>query len=270
MMLHRIVLVVVPRQVGDVYQTFDVQLIELDEETERRHAGDVRAVLLADLVHHELALERLFRIAGRFVGTALVVGTVFAQRHHIVLAVTVVATLLLAEDVLDATMHQQIRITPDRRGEVSVVRQRQSEMAAVVRTVHRLLHGAQHQRLDEMSIVAPLDILAEFGVVLGLDLPAGRTELEIQIIEEATQLFQFVIIRLLVDAVEIRQLVLGQELRCTHVRRDHAFLDDLVRLVAFQRVDPADLLLVVEHDLRLHALEVDGAATGAGLRQYFI
>ena len=55
-------------------------------------------------------------------------------------------------------------------------------------------------------------------------------------------------------------LVAREELRGADVRREHAFLDQLVRVVAHDRHDADDLALHVELELHLHAVEVDRAA----------
>ena len=46
-------------------------------------------------------------------------------------------------------MHDEIRITADRRGEMRVVLEREAEVPDVLRLIHRLHHRAHDQRLDE-------------------------------------------------------------------------------------------------------------------------
>src|SRR5512145_736814 len=48
--------VVVVRHARDVNKSFDVMLAQLDEQAERRDAGDETVVLVADLVGHETHL----------------------------------------------------------------------------------------------------------------------------------------------------------------------------------------------------------------------
>ena len=62
------------------------------------------------------------------------------------------------------------------------------------------------------------------------------------------------------DPVQRRLLVLREERRRADVRRQHAFLDQLVRIVARRRNDPHDLALRVEFQRQLHRVEVDRAA----------
>jgi hypothetical protein len=55
-------------------------------------------------------------------------------------------------------------------------------------------------------------------------------------------------------------LALGKEVRSADVRGEHAFLDQLVRVVARRRDDRGDLAVLVELDGELGRIEVDGAA----------
>ena len=70
--------------------------------------------------------------------------------------------------------------------------------------------------------------------------------------------------RPLVHAVERDVLVFGQELRGADVGRQHAFLDQLVGVVARRRHDARDLAVLVELQRQLDGVEVDCAALGSG------
>jgi hypothetical protein len=61
--------VVVVGHAGDVDESFDVMLTELDEQTEGHDAGDEAVVLVADLVGHEPYLLPLQQLALGLVGT---------------------------------------------------------------------------------------------------------------------------------------------------------------------------------------------------------
>ena len=72
------------------------------------------------------------------------------------------AVARFAED----TMHDQIRIPPDRRREVRVGVGRQPEVPLVHGVVARLLHRAQHQERDRLlfrGTAHPLDQLLEIA-----------------------------------------------------------------------------------------------------------
>ena len=61
--------------------------------------------------------------------------------------------------------------------------------------------------------------------------------------------------------------MLLQESRRTHVRRQHAFFDQFMRIVAHHRHDALDLALIGEDHLRFNRLEVNCAAFLSRLQQ---
>ena len=61
------------------------------------------------------------------------------------------------------------------------------------------------------------------------------------------------------DAEEALRVAVLDEARRADIRRDHALLDELVRVVALDRHDVVDLAVCVEDELHLVALEGDGA-----------
>src|SRR3954465_7060071 len=91
------------------------------------------------------------------------------------------AVFLIVQKGLDGAMRQQVRIAPDRRGEMHVRLVGEAEVADVLRRVHRLLARAQEHRLQQMKGRPALDALDELGVVLGLRyLAAGQREAELR------------------------------------------------------------------------------------------
>ena len=78
--------------------------------------------------------------------------------------------------------------------------------------------------------------------------------------EEFAQRRELVRRRALVHAVQRRMPLLGQEVRRADVGREHALLDQLVRVVARRGNDARDLAVLVEFDRELDRVEVDRAA----------
>ena len=71
-------------------------------------------------------------------------------------------------------MHQQIGVATNRRSEVGVRIISQTEVTLVIRAVDRLLHGAQHHRLNDMTVRTLFDNLSEAQVILRLWRLAAR------------------------------------------------------------------------------------------------
>ncbi len=88
--------------------------------------------------------------------------------------------------------------------------------------------------------------------------------------EEIAQHGQLVGRRALVHAVEHGMPVLGQELRRADIRRQHAFFDQLVRIVARRGNDLRDLAVLVEFQREFDGVEVDGATLVPRRRQCVI
>ncbi|MCY1291207.1 hypothetical protein D9M70_403880 [compost metagenome] len=168
-------------------------------------------------------------------------------------------------------MHQQVRITADRRGEVGVGLVVETEVAIVVGAVHRLTQRAQHHGLDQVEVRTLLDglqqglVILRRGAVLGL---LATLQRQSQLAEEGAQLFQALRRRAVVHAVQRRDVVILHEARGGHVGGQHALLDQLVRVIALGRADLGDLAPGAEDDARLLGLEVDGTALVAGRQQH--
>ena len=142
----------------------------------------------------------------------------------------------------------------------------QTEVADVVRAVHRLLQRAQHHRLQQLEIRTLLDFLEQQRIVLGSRIVAAA-ERQCEFAEKGTQVLQLVLGRRSMYAVQAGLLVLLQKCRGAHVGGQHAFLDDTVRIVAHDRHDVLDLALFVEQHHRLGRFEIDGAALATRLVQ---
>src|SRR5690606_12161949 len=107
-------------QVGDVHQAVNHQVGQLHEQAEVGDARHDALELFANLVFHELALEPGLDFTSGIFRPALVRGTDGAKALHFAARVVVTACLAPPQDVADSPVHQQVRVTPDRRGEVRV------------------------------------------------------------------------------------------------------------------------------------------------------
>ena len=142
-------------------------------------------------------------------------------------------------------------------------------MPDIVRAVHRLPQGAQHRRLQQQRIRAGLDLFQQGRVILGARILATRQR-KAEFLEEAVQAFQFLRCRPLVNTVQAGLLVLLKKVRSTDVGRQHAFLNDPVRVVALYRDDVFDLALLVEQHHRFDRFKVDGPTFLTRLQKYLV
>ncbi len=146
---------------------------------------------------------------------------------------------------------------------------REPEVADVRGAVLSLRERAQQHRLQQREVGTVADAVDQRGVVhRGRLVAAGQREPGAG--EEFAQHREFLGRRPLVHPVERGLLVPGEELRRAHVRGQHAFLDQPVRVVARRRNDARDLALVVELQRELDGIEVDGAAPFARGEQHLV
>ena len=213
------------------------------------------------MVLHVEALEPVLDVAAGVVGAALGLGAMPAGRLPVD-----AGHFLVRQDCLDGAMHQQVRIAPDRRSEVRVGLEREAEMADVIRRVDRLLERAQQDGLQQQEIGPRADLLQDLRVILRLGLLAARQH-QPELGEERAQRGDFLRRRHVVHAVERGMTPTRKEIAGADVRRQHAFLDQAMRLVAHLRHDAQDLALGVKLHSRLDRIEVDRAAPGALLEQ---
>ena len=164
-----------------------------------------------------------------------------------------------ADQVADGAVHQQVRVTADRRGEVGVGVVGQPEVALHMGLVLGLAHGAQHHGLDHLAVRPVGDGLAELLEHLRADRPFRPGNAQAQPAQELLQVGQALFLGRLVVPVERRQLRFLEQARGADIGRQHRLLDHHVGHVALHRHDVADLGLLIEQDAAFVALEVDGA-----------
>src|SRR5258706_16373858 len=105
------------------------------------------------LLHVE-ALEPALDVAAGVVGAPLGLRAVPAEPLPVEAIV-----FLVVEQSLDGAVDEQIRVAPDRRGEMYVSLEREAEVADVVRRVHRLLERAEQHRLQQAEVGAAADLV---------------------------------------------------------------------------------------------------------------
>ena len=175
----------------------------------------------------------------------------------------------LGKNGLDHTVHQQIRVAPDRAGEVRVGIERQAEMSAIDRRVNGLRHGAQQHRVDLLRVGSVFSRLSNrlklprCGVVT--DRHANATGLQI-----ATQYFLLLRRRTLMHSEQTLMLVLGNEVRTADVRCEHGLFNQPMRCVASTRHDLFDPTVFITNNLCLRSLEIHRTPLVAGFEQCLV
>ena len=139
-------------------------------------------------------------------------------------------------------------------------------MPHVVGTVDCLLQRAQHHGLQKLCIRPVLRTLEQLGVVARMRIVA-TAQLQPETRQKVAQRGQLLRRRAFMNAIEHRLTPTVQKFRSAYVCRQHAFLDQTVRVVAHDRHDARDLAAAIEDHLGLDGLEIDRPAPCARLRQ---
>src|SRR5450830_1473694 len=248
----------------DRNEAVHVNVLERDEEAEAHDRRDVRPELLADARRQE---DELFPRHGLALGR---LGTPLARRavrRRLVEPARAAGRVLGGgraadgEPLHERPVNEEVRIAPDRRGEMAVVLRRERVVSAALLGVDGFLLGAQDEIRDEalLGLSRRLvedglergwrDLLLVFGKVV-----AKRPEHDPQVHETA-------FVRPVVHAVESRRRNELQMLRDGFVRGQHELLDEPVRLVAHGPDDLDDVSLFAEDHVRVRQVEVEGTAT---------
>ena len=147
--------------------------------------------------------------------------------------------------------------------------QGQAEMPGVLGLVDGHALRAQDHRLDQADVRPVADLAQQRGEIGRLDL-AGWRKLELELAQE---LEQVIVLRRrwrLMHAIRGRDALPEQKLRRLDVRRDHAFLDQLVGVVARLRAELDDLARGSQAELDFGAFKIDRAALLASLGQLLV
>ena len=145
-------------------QSFAMTLGELHVQAVVRHAGNDAVKGFAQMLFHPLGLFVLNRRALGGYGKLLAVGAMTTRLFQIAYGRLCLAT----EQVFrHKPMNHHIRITPYRRGEMCVVRERQAVVPDVVRRIERLRHRADSEGVNQFLFNRPRTIRKQFLDCLG-------------------------------------------------------------------------------------------------------
>ena len=173
-------LVIVIVEVAHRYHAFAVVLIDLAVDTVARHATDVSIVDIANLVAHKLHHFIFYGVAFSILRYLFHVRAVFAEILIVLLVGRAAALLVFSKQ----TVYHRVRITADRRCEVSVVVEAQAEVTDVMCGVLCFHHCAQCHTLHKFALALALHVVHKFvdtlyhslTCTIGLDLQAERDD----------------------------------------------------------------------------------------------
>ncbi len=159
---------------------------------------------------------------------------------------------------MDQPVHEEVGVSPDRRGEVGVLLQGQTEMARVFGSVARLHEGAEHEVGQKFLLRPPLEPPDEF-----LEIPGGvflppLLQPVPQGPGEFGEFLDLARVGPFVDAVERRPSRGGEFPGDALVGQEHELLDDAVGEVALGGDDARHPALGVEPDIGIRQVEIHG------------
>ena len=254
-------LVVVVVEVADGNHAFTLVLVQLYVEAPFGHTGDNALIDLTHMLGHELHLFVLH--AGSFgrSGQLLHRTAVFAE-GLILLLCHGMSTLV--KILGEQPVHHHVGVATDRRSEVGVVVEGQTVMADVMHRVACLLHGAYRYRFNQVLLLASLHIIEQpVDALRYLTLVACGTYLVAKAGNELRQVIQLLRIGQVVDTVGeylcLLSLRYASNLLCHGaVGQQHELLHQLVGIFRYLEIDAQRLALLVDFELHLVAVEVDG------------
>jgi hypothetical protein len=252
-----VVVVVLQRVCAD--EPFHEDVIEKDEEPEGGHAADRAPELVAEVALHELHLLELDRVAFRRDGDTLAPGGPLRRGGEDLLPPTLGDAIPVEDRGGDEAVHDEVRVTADRRGEMRVVPRGEGEVGLRLGRVSRLLHAAEDERVHERLLGASAHVLEQLLERLGGALGA-LAERQVEGAQELAEALDLGRVGRLVDAVDRGDAPAVQLLGDRHVGEEHELLDEAVRVEAKDALDVGGLAGGVEDDARLGEIEVEASA----------
>src|SRR6185312_9018042 len=110
------------------------------------------------------------------------------------------------------TMHDQVRVSPDRGSEMRVAAQVESEMAVIVRRIFRLRLRTQHHLVDKRFVILAAD-LAEHAIEQGRAQGTTLGKRQIERLQEFLEVVNLLLRRLVMYAIDKRQRLLFKHFR---------------------------------------------------------
>src|SRR5690606_1369220 len=250
---------IVGTETAHVDETVDLQPLHANEQAEIDDTRDDHVELFTDLVLHVLAFQPGQRIASRLLGATLrerAMQTELLQRLNERVCIAAV------QDMTNATMHDQVRIAANRRGEVHVFLQSQAEVPDVLRLICCVRQGTHDDRTDELCFLAADHLLQDGCQVSRLERAVSR-QVNAETLQKQTQLLEPLLFGPAMYTIKRRNLVALEETSGLHVGSDHALLDEPMGVVARMLDKRSDTPVRIELHFELRHVELESTALKA-------
>ena len=262
-LLIKVVVVVV--KVTHEHHSLTVVLIYLAIDAIRLYAADVGIVNLTYLVAHKLYHLVFDAVAFSILSHLLHVGTVFAQFFVLLAVGRASAFLITGKQAVDHC----VGIATDRRREVGIVFECQSEVSDVVSGVFRFHHGFQRHHLNKFCFVGTFTLADEgiHGPCCGI-LIACRLHAIAELHDELAQVFKFHRVWFIVDTVRQRlnrQLLSFRHLGFSYVfshgtvGKEHELLYEFVGIFRTFEIGSCRFSCFVDVEMQFFGIEIDGS-----------
>ena len=161
---------------------------------------------------------------------------------------------------LDDAMDLQIRIPPDRRRKVTVIRCSQTKMSSVFRCIFCLLHRSKRQSADQCLLVRPLYFCKQLLNLFWTNCIVCNVHRVPKIINKNRQLLNLFFIRLFMCPVNKRNL-LPKIMFCHRlIGKQHKVFNNLCRHVPVIWFQLNRFSLLIQNHLRLRKIKINRAS----------
>ena len=252
---------VLPAEGAYRHQPVGAGLVQGDEQTEAGDAGDAAGETGAYPVGEVKGDEAVHGVALALHRPAFGRRDVFADRGEVATAIIGEAALAEPERRYQRPVDDQIGIAADRRGEMGVTLERESEMADVAGTVDGPGLGSQDRLAEEIFMGGARRLGDNLGELAGLHPPAaGAGCPDPETLEKVAQGLHLGRVGLIVHPVHAWRLRVRKGDGGGDVGGDHAFLDQAVAVEPPAPLDGVDAAAGADDDAVLRQIEIKGAA----------
>ncbi len=129
-------------------------------------------------------------------------------------------------------------------------------MPLIIGLILRLTQAAQHYRLNQVGIVAPIDGLQQLLIAGRFRLSLTR-QTQSQLAEELTQVLQFFLTWPFVHTIKRWQFMLLKKTGSADISRQHALFDQLVGIIANDRDDLINLALFIKQNTGFNGFKIN-------------